>query len=104
MWGRQVKQHDRRDCGAACLATICNYYGIKTSLVEARELAYVDKLGVSVYGISQAAEKLGLKSEALEGSMEELLLGVQREEIRFPIIAHIITKENLGHYIILKKY
>lgn len=104
MWNKHVKQHDKRDCGAACLATICNYNGIKTTLVEARELSCVDKQGVSVYGISQAAEKQGLIPEALEGTIEELIAGINNKEFRFPIIAHIITKQNLGHYIIIKKY
>ena len=30
---RGVYQHDTRDCGVACLATICNFYGLNVATV-----------------------------------------------------------------------
>lgn len=98
-----IRQHDKRDCGAACMATICNYYNIKISLADARELTAVDKSGVSVYGILQASKKLNLDAEALEGTIDELINGINQKEFSLPLIAHIVVDDYLGHYVVIKK-
>lgn len=49
-----VKQHDEKDCGVACLATIARQYGLKVPISKIREVAGTDKQGTSVYGIVQA--------------------------------------------------
>lgn len=38
-----VKQHDTRDCAAACMASVCNLYGLHISLLHMRELLKIDK-------------------------------------------------------------
>ena len=32
-----IMQHDNRDCGVACLATICRFFGIKIPITKLRE-------------------------------------------------------------------
>ena len=54
-----VKQHDAMDCGAACLSMVARHHGRKYRLDELREMTYIDKQGVSLRGISDAAEKCG---------------------------------------------
>ena len=66
-----VLQHDEKDCSAACLATICRYWKLNIPLVRFREWIKVDKNGANIYGIIQAANKVGLRGEALEGTWEE---------------------------------
>ena len=34
-----IKQHDIKDCGAACLATISKQYGLNLSISKIREVA-----------------------------------------------------------------
>lgn len=51
-----VKQHDIRDCGAACLASVVAYYNIGIPIARIRQYAFTTKEGTSVYGIIQAAE------------------------------------------------
>ena len=46
-----VKQHDEKDCGAACLSMICEYYGLKLPLAKLRECIKVDNQGANIYGI-----------------------------------------------------
>jgi ABC-type bacteriocin/lantibiotic exporter with double-glycine peptidase domain len=38
-----IKQHDMKDCGAACLATIAKQYGLKVPISKIREVAGTDK-------------------------------------------------------------
>ena len=54
-----IYQHDVRDCGVACLATICEYYGLKAPLSYIRDLEKVNMNGSSIYGICEAAKILG---------------------------------------------
>lgn len=59
-------QHDSMQCGIACLQMICKYYGKEYTLAELSELCFATNEGVSLLGISQAAEKLGLHTIAGE--------------------------------------
>ena len=34
-----IKQHDYKDCGCACLATLCKQYGLKYPISKIREAA-----------------------------------------------------------------
>lgn len=98
-----VKQHDIRDCGAACLSTICNNYGLKLPISKYRELTKTDNNGTSVYGIVDAASKVGLQAEALQGNFIELTDGITNKEFEFPFIAHLIIDESLEHYVVIYK-
>ena len=53
------KQHDSMDCGATCLRMITKFYGKNYSLETLREKTYITREGVSLLGISEAAEKIG---------------------------------------------
>jgi predicted double-glycine peptidase len=50
------KQHDSMDCGATCLRMIAKYYGKSYSLETLRQKTYITREGVSLLGISEAAE------------------------------------------------
>ena len=43
-----IYQHDVRDCGVACLATISEYYGLKVPLSYIRDLEKVNMNGSSI--------------------------------------------------------
>ncbi|MDR2205679.1 MAG: hypothetical protein LBE36_05935 [Flavobacteriaceae bacterium] len=55
-------QHDTMDCGPACLAMVCSHYGKKFGLQYLRDQSFITREGVSMLGISEAAEKIGFKS------------------------------------------
>lgn len=42
-----VKQHDEKDCGAACLATVSKQYGLKMPVSKIRDIAGTDKQGTN---------------------------------------------------------
>lgn len=53
-------QHDAMQCGVACLQMVCKYYGKEYSLNELSKVCFATTEGVSMLGISQAAEHVGL--------------------------------------------
>ena len=54
------RQLDKMDCGPSCVRMIAEHYGKSYSLQYLREHSYVDREGVSVEGICEAAEHLSL--------------------------------------------
>ncbi|MCO6479207.1 MAG: peptidase domain-containing ABC transporter, partial [Phaeodactylibacter sp.] len=55
-------QLDSMDCGPACLRMVAKHYGKDYSLQYLREHSYIDREGVSLRGIIEAAEHIGLRS------------------------------------------
>lgn len=96
-----IQQHDEKDCGAACLAMISEYYGAKYTITKFRELIKVDNQGASIYGIVKGAAAIGLNADALEGNTEELLQGIKDNEVSFPFIARIINELGFEHFIVV---
>lgn len=93
----KIKQHDITDCGAACLASVCAYYGLKVPVAKIRMYAYTDQKGTNILGMVEAAQKLGLSAKGVKGPYEAL------KTIPLPAIAHIVVKEVLHHFVVLYK-
>ena len=55
-------QLDSRDCGPTCLRMIAKQYGKNYSLQGLRERCTINREGVSLLGISEAAENIGFRS------------------------------------------
>ncbi len=51
-----------KDCGPACLKMVSTYFGRNYSIDYLREKSHIIKTGVSMLGISEAAEAIGFKS------------------------------------------
>lgn len=93
----KIKQHDIRDCGAACLASIGNHYGVNLPIARIRQLANTDKKGTNVLGMIEAAEKMGFDAKGVKGDFEALT------KIPLPSVAHIIVNQQLHHYVVIYK-
>lgn len=63
-------QLDAMDCGPACLQMITVYYGCHFDLPYLRELCYANRNGVTLLGISNAAETIGFRCRAITTSFE----------------------------------
>lgn len=94
-----VKQHDLKDCGVACLATITKQYGLKVSISKIREIAGTDMQGTSAYGLVKAAESLGFSAKGVKASKAEDIFG----EFPKPAIAHVIIDGTFLHYVVIHK-
>lgn len=90
-----VKQHDMTDCGAACLASISNYYKLKLPIARIRQIAGTDKKGTSLFGMIKCAEEIGYVAKGVKGDFEGM------KEVPLPAVAHIIQKKVLQHYIVV---
>lgn len=65
-------QLDAMDCGPACLRMVAKYYGKSFNLDTLRQRSEYTRSGVSMLGISNAAESIGLKTLGAKLSFEEL--------------------------------
>lgn len=71
-WFPVVQQQSMMDCGSACLATVCRYYGKQVSLNRMRELTRVGRSGASMLNLLRAANTLGYETEAELSTYENL--------------------------------
>lgn len=55
-------QPDAMDCGPTCLRMIAKYYGKNSTIQELRGKSFITREGVSMLGISDAAESIGFKT------------------------------------------
>lgn len=88
------KQHDSADCGPACLRSISDFYGKKYFLQRLREACNIGKDGVSLLGISDAAEEIGFRTKMVKMPITSL-----KESIILPCILHWRQK----HFVVLYK-
>lgn len=96
---KYIQQYDEKDCGPTCLAMISQYYGKRVSIPRLREYAKTDKLGTNLYGLVKAGEKIGIKLTGVK--IEEL---ATFNEIKLPIIAHVINQQGYDHFVIVEKF
>lgn len=67
-----VQQKDAMLCGVACLEMLCTSMGRKISQTYLNELCHPTSDGVSLQGLADAGEKMGLKSYAGYITLKEL--------------------------------
>ena len=84
-------QLDMMDCGPACLRMIAKYYGNSYSLEMLRSHSFISREGVSMLGISDAAEYLGMHTLGVKISFEQLA-----NEAVLPCILHW----NQNHFVV----
>lgn len=77
-----VYQLDEMDCGAACLAMVCRYFGKAVGLPHLRELVHTSTDGTSLVGIARGARQLGLGARTVRASKSRL------DRMPLPAIVH----------------
>ncbi len=75
-------QIDEADCGAACLAMACRYYGRRVDLAHVRTVAGTGVDGTSLHGLVVGAEQLGLAARARKASKSTL------DALPLPAVCH----------------
>jgi len=66
------KQYDAMDCGPTCIRMIAAFYGKNYSLQKLRQLAHITREGVSLLGLSEAAEAIGFRTIGARITFEQL--------------------------------
>ena len=87
-------QPDSMDCGPACLRMIAQYYGKTYSLDMLRNLSSINREGVSLLGISRAAEHIGFKTVGAAITFSQL-----RDKAPLPCMVHW----NQNHFVVVYK-
>ncbi|MDR0231171.1 MAG: peptidase domain-containing ABC transporter [Dysgonamonadaceae bacterium] len=87
-------QFDAMDCGPTCLRMIAKYYGRSYTLQNLRERSFITREGVSMLGISDAAESIGMHTQGVRITLEQLV-----EDMPLPCILHW----NQNHFVVLYK-
>lgn len=80
------------DCGPTCLRMISKYYGKVFTLNDLRNKAHITREGVSMLGISDAAEAIGFHTLGVKLTYEQLL-----SEAQLPCIVHW----NQSHFVVV---
>ena len=57
-----IKQFDTMDCGASCLKMVAAYYGRRFNVSQIRQTCALSRNGISLLGISKAAEAIGFRT------------------------------------------
>ncbi|MGV3503489.1 MAG: peptidase domain-containing ABC transporter [Adhaeribacter sp.] len=88
------RQSDEMDCGPACLKMVAAFHGRHYPAAFLREKCYATRQGVSLTGLSEAAEMIGLRSMAVQVTYAAL-----QQEAPLPLIVH--WQQN--HFVVLYK-
>lgn len=87
-------QHDAADCGPTSLRMIAKFYGREYSAEMLRRHCYISREGVSMLGISDAAEYIGFRTIGVRISFKQLA-----REALLPCILHW----NQNHFVVCYK-
>lgn len=80
------------DCGPTCLRMIARHYGKTFSVQQLREQSFIQRTGVNLLGISEAAASIGLRATGIRTTIEKLKL-----QSKLPCILHW----NQEHFVVL---
>lgn len=100
------RQLDSMDCGPTCLRMVASHYGRDYTLTTLREYSYIDKEGVSLRGIAESAERIGLRTLAVRlpfesrdaeqpGLMEAPLPAIVHWKQRHFVVVYHISKHKV---------
>lgn len=84
-------QLDAMDCGPTCLRMVAKFYGKSYSLQTLRDRSFITREGVSMLGISDAAEAIGFRTSGVRISLQQL-----KEDVPLPCIVHW----NQSHFVV----
>lgn len=88
-----IHQYDSMQCGIACLQMVCKYFGRDYSLESLSKLCFATTEGVSMLGINEAANTIGLQTTCARTTIGILC------EAPLPCIIHW----NQNHFVVLYK-
>ena len=87
-------QNDSMDCGPSCLRMIAKYYGHHYTLQTLRNKCFITREGVSLLGVSDAAESIGFRTNGVRLTLKQLT-----DEAKLPCILHW----NQSHFVVCYK-
>ena len=98
-------QLDVMDCGPTCLRMIAKHYGKHYTLETLRQHSFITREGVSMLGISDAAEHIGFRTTGVMISFEQLVKDVSLpcivhwKQDHFVVVYEIKKDKKVGHRV-----
>ena len=92
-----IKQIGEKDCGAATLAMIINYYNGDYSLDELRDLTLTNRNGTNAYNLVEAATKIGFDASCYKCTLED----ITKDNIILPCIVNVVIDGKYKHFIVI---
>ncbi len=77
------RQYDQMDCGPTCLRMVARHYGRSYTMEFLRRKSGINREGVSLLGISEAAENIGFRTVGAKLTWDQL-----RKEAQLPCIIY----------------
>lgn len=93
-WHRRIPvihQTEASECGLACLAMICSFFGKNIDIISLRQQFNISARGANLSGINGIAEQLGMVTRALSLELNEL------SALKTPCIIHW----DFNHFVVL---
>ena len=87
------RQHDAMQCGIACMAMVCKYYGRIYSFENLSNICSITNEGVSMQALKQLAEALCFDVLCGKASLYQI------KDINYPCLLHW----NQNHFVVLYK-
>lgn len=88
-----MRQRDGSDCGPAALLSALRFWDGDASLAQVREMAGTGPRGSTLFGLRNAAERLGFEARGARGSYDALL---NQSE---PFLAHLVLENGRSHFV-----
>lgn len=92
-----LRRTDPNNCGILALEMIAQYHGLPAKYEEIKSLVFIEKHGINLQSLLNAAEKIGFSAKGMKGSYDAI------GSINLPAIAHIKT-EKINHFVVLQKW
>jgi ABC-type bacteriocin transporter len=91
-----IRQHDPNDCGAAVLASVATYWGLRIPIALVRQYALTEREGTTALGIIKAAEELGFYAKGAR------ILPDMLPDLPLPAIVHMFMMPGRRpHFVVL---
>ena len=94
----KIRQHDRSDCAAACVASVCAHYGLRLPMLKIREACGTGPDGTTLQGIIDGCGRLGLDAAGLRAREKHIL---DLKDAAKPVILHLQKKNGWLHFVVL---
>ncbi len=105
-----IRQTDSYDCGAASLAAVAAWWGVKLPLERFRRECGCSPDGITLRGLADGAAAIGLNAKPMKAEgFEKLNIGGKisllrnLKEATGPVIIHTVSREGLLHYMVIYK-
>ena len=105
-----IRQTDSYDCGAASLAAVAAWWGVRLPLARIRRECGCSNDGITLRGIADGAAAIGLNAKPMKAQDFDRLnlegrvsLLRNLREAGAPVIIHTVSKEGQLHYMVIYK-